>query len=83
VPQSLNGVEVHEVEAATSTQEGLSEPGCPDQWVDDEAKPPSLGDAIWVVYPVKSDQEFGPAQVLRDCRTHEVDRPTDEFEPSV
>jgi hypothetical protein len=48
-PQPLKGVEVHEVEAAASFHEGLSEPGRPDQWVDNEGKPPQLGNAIRVV----------------------------------
>jgi hypothetical protein len=41
-PQPLKGVEVHEVEAAASIHEGLSEPGRPDQRVNNEGKPPQL-----------------------------------------
>jgi hypothetical protein len=48
-PQSLKGVEVLEVEATAAIHEGLSEPSCTDQWVNDEGKPPWLGDTIQVV----------------------------------
>jgi hypothetical protein len=47
--QPLKGVEVHEIEAAAPIHEGLSEPSCPDQRVDDEGKPPWLRDAIRVI----------------------------------
>jgi hypothetical protein len=72
-PQSHKGVEVHEVEAAGPVHEGLSEPCCPDQWVDNERKPPWLRDTIWVVRLVESDRGFGPAQVVWDCRAHGID----------
>jgi hypothetical protein len=67
-PQSLKGIEVHEVEAAAPVHEGLGEPGCPDQWVDDEGIPSWLGDAIRVVRPVESDRRFGPVQVSLNLR---------------
>jgi hypothetical protein len=63
-PQPLKGVEVHEVEAAASIHEGLSEPGRPDQRVDNEGKSPRFGDAIRVVRSIKSDRGLRPAQVL-------------------
>jgi hypothetical protein len=80
-PQSPNGVKVHEVEAAGPIHKGLSEPGCPDQQVDNEGKPPWSRDAIHVVRPMESDQGFVLAHVLWDCCTHRVDRPVGELEP--
>jgi hypothetical protein len=59
-PQPLNGVKVHEVEAAAPIHEGLSEPGPPDQRNDNEGKPPRLRDAIQVVPSVKSDRGLRP-----------------------
>jgi hypothetical protein len=79
-PQSLKGVEVHEVEVVAPVHEGLSELGCPNQWVDNEEKPPWLRDAARVVHLVKSDQGFKLAQVLRDCHGHGIDRPACELE---
>jgi hypothetical protein len=35
-PQSLKGVKVYEVEATAPIHEGLSEPGCPNQRVNNE-----------------------------------------------
>jgi hypothetical protein len=49
------------VEAAAPVHEGLGKPGCPDQWVNDEGKPPWLGDNIRVVRPIESDWRFRPA----------------------
>jgi hypothetical protein len=60
-PQSLKGIKVHEFGAAAAVHEGLGELDCPDQWVNDEGKPPWLGDALRVVRSVKSDQRFEPA----------------------
>jgi hypothetical protein len=79
-PQSLKGVEVHEVEVVAPVHEGLSELGCPNQRVDNEGKPPWLRDAARVVHLVKSDQGFELAQVLRDCHGHGIDRPACELE---
>jgi hypothetical protein len=79
-PQSLEGVEVHEVKAATPIHEGLSEPSCSDQWVNNEGKPPWLRDAIQVVHSDKSDRRFGPAQVLQDHRAHDIDCSAGELE---
>jgi hypothetical protein len=39
-PSPLKGVEVHELEVVASVHEGLSEPGRPDQRVNNEGKPP-------------------------------------------
>jgi hypothetical protein len=72
-PQPLKDVEVHEVEAAAPIHEVLSEPGHPNQWVDNEAEPPLLGDAIRVVCLVKSDQGLRPAQVLQECYAYSDD----------
>jgi hypothetical protein len=60
-PQSFKCVEVHEIEAIAPISEGLGEPGCPDQTVDNEGKSPWLGDAIRVVHLVESDQGLRPA----------------------
>jgi hypothetical protein len=79
-PHPLKGLEVHEVEATASIHAGLSEPGHPDQWVDNEGKPPRLGDAIRVVHSVKSDRGLGPAQVLWDHCAYSVDRSASKLE---
>jgi hypothetical protein len=54
-PQFFERVEVHEIEVTTTIHEGLGEPGCPNQRVDDEGKSPWLEDAIQAVSPVESD----------------------------
>jgi hypothetical protein len=71
--QPLKGVEVHVVETAVSIHEGLTEPGHPDQRVDNEGKPARLGDAIRVVCSVKSDRGLGPAQLLWGHYAYGVD----------
>jgi hypothetical protein len=71
--QPLKGVEVDEVETAASIHDGLSQPGRPDQRVDNEGKPPRLGYAIRVVNSIKSDQGLRPAQVLQDRCNYGVD----------
>jgi hypothetical protein len=82
-PQPIKGVEVPEVEATASIHGGLSEPGCPDQRVNNERKHSWLRDAIQVACPVKIDQGFGPVQVLWDCLTHGIDCTASEFEPAA
>jgi hypothetical protein len=78
--QHLKGIEVHEVEAAAPVHEGIGEPCCTDQRVNDEGKPPWLGDAIRVIRSVESDRRFRPAQVLWHRRAHRVDHPAGELE---
>jgi hypothetical protein len=80
MPQPLKGVEVHEVEAVAPIHEGLSDPGRPDQWIDNEGKPPRHRDAIQVVRSVKSDQGLGPVQVLWDRSAYGVDCSVGKFE---
>jgi hypothetical protein len=79
-PQCLKSVEVHEVEAAAPIHESLSEPGCPNQRVDNEGKPPSLRDAVRVVHLVKSDRGFRPMQVFQEHHAHGIDCPVGKFE---
>jgi hypothetical protein len=50
----------HEVEAAAPIHAGLILLGRPDQWVNNEGKPPWLGDAIGVVRSVESDRGLRP-----------------------
>jgi hypothetical protein len=64
---------VQEVEAAASIHEGLSEPGHPDQRVNNEGKPRQLGDAIQVVRLVKSDRGLRLVQGLRDRCAYGID----------
>jgi hypothetical protein len=73
--QSHQCVEVHEVEAIAPIHKGLSEPGCPDQRVEDEGKPPWLGDAIRVVHPIKSDRGFRPVHFGAAVLTEMITRP--------
>jgi hypothetical protein len=60
--QSVEGVEVHEVEAAAPIHEGFGEPGHPDQQIDYEEKPSRHGDTVQGVYLSKvighSDQRM-------------------------
>jgi hypothetical protein len=58
--QPLKGVKIHEVEAAAPIHAGLILLGRPDQWVNNEGKPPWLRDAIGVVRSVKSDRGLRP-----------------------
>jgi hypothetical protein len=78
-PQHLKGVKVHGVETVAPIHEGLSEPGRPDQWIDNEGKPPHFRDAIWVVHSVKSDLGLGPVQVLQDRCAYGIDYSADRF----
>jgi hypothetical protein len=77
--QSFKRVKVHESEATALIHEGLGEPGCPDQRVDDEGKSSWLRDAIRVVRLVKSDRGLRLVQVFRGHRAYGVDHPVDEF----
>jgi hypothetical protein len=79
-PQSLKGIEVHDIEVAARIHEGLGELGCPNQRVGDEGKPLWLRYSIWVVHLVESDQRSGPAQVLQDCHAHRVGHLASELE---
>jgi hypothetical protein len=82
-PQSLEGVEVHEVDAAVPIHEGLSEPGCSGRWVNNKGKPPWLRDDIRVVHSVKSVGGFRPTQVLWDHCAHDIDFLAGELELAV
>jgi hypothetical protein len=73
-------VEVHEVEGTATIQEGLSEPGRPDQRIDNEGKPPWLRDAIQVVRSIKSDQRLRLVQVLWDRCAYGIDYTTSKLE---
>jgi hypothetical protein len=75
LPQSVEGVQVHEV-VATAPVHG--EPSHHDQWVDYEGKPSWLGDTIRVIYLVKGDWGFRLVKVLWGSQAHNVNCPTCE-----
>jgi hypothetical protein len=79
-PQSLKGVEVHEVEVVAPIHKCLGKSSHPDQRVDDKGKPTRLGDPIQVVHPIENDWGFRLAQVLRDRSAHGVDHSVGELE---
>jgi hypothetical protein len=63
-PQPIEGVKVHKVEADSPIHESFGELGRADQWVDYERKPSRLGDTVWVIHSIKSDQGLKPVKVL-------------------
>jgi hypothetical protein len=80
MPQPLKGIKVPEVEATSPVHEGFGESCHPDQRVDYEGKPPHLGDAVQMIYSIKSDWGLRPAKVFWGGWAYGVDSSAGKFE---
>ena len=74
-PQEVKGLEVDDVEAATTVHQHLGKSSVDDDGIDDEWVDTGADDGVWMVITVECDGGARPAEVLWHCHRCREDLP--------